>query len=138
MFSAALFIFIRIRSDLEMLDPGPHLNQCGSETLESGTLACRYLCRRMLNIDSHQLSPHSLLEVVVAMVHNSSYFHKFNPGVDRWQLLATHTSKSLCEPDMRISMFNCDVSQTLSAINSAADSIKIISTDLWIFLIVLQ
>jgi hypothetical protein len=55
------------------------------------------------------------------------YFHKFNPGVDRWQLLATHTSKSLCEPDMRISMFNCDVSQTLSAINSAADSIKIIS-----------
>jgi hypothetical protein len=26
----------------------------------------------------------------------------------------------------------------LSAINSAADSIKIISTDLWIFLIVLQ
>ncbi len=62
------------------------------------------------------------------------YFHKFNPGVDRWQLLATHTSKSLCEPDMRISMFNCDVSQTLSAINSAADSIKIISTDLWVFL----
>jgi hypothetical protein len=31
-------------------------------------------------------------------------------------------------------MFNCDVSQTLSAINSAADSIKIISTDLWVFL----
>jgi hypothetical protein len=26
------------------------------------------------------------------------YFHKFNPGVDRWQLLTTHTSKSLCEP----------------------------------------
>jgi hypothetical protein len=58
----------------------------------------------------------------------------FNQGVDRWQLLANHTSKSLCEPDMRISMFNCDVSQTLSAINSAADSIKIISTDLWVFL----
>jgi hypothetical protein len=37
-------------------------------------------------------------------------------------------------PDMRISMFNCDVSQTLFAINSAADSIKIISTDLWVFL----
>jgi hypothetical protein len=63
----------------------------------------------------------------VAIVHICSYFHKFNPGVDRWQLLATHTSKSLCEPDKRISMFNCDVSQTLSAINSAADSIKIIS-----------
>jgi hypothetical protein len=62
------------------------------------------------------------------------YFHKFNPGVDRWQLHATHTSKSLCEPDMRISMFNCVVSQTLSAINSAADSIKIICTDLWVFL----
>jgi hypothetical protein len=62
------------------------------------------------------------------------YFHKFNPGVDRWQLLTTHTSKSLCEPYMRISMFNCVVSQSLSAINSAADSIKIISTDLWVFL----
>jgi hypothetical protein len=36
---------------------------------------------------------------------------------------------NVCEPDMRISMFNCDVSQTLSAINSAADSIKIISTE---------
>ncbi len=31
-------------------------------------------------------------------------------------------------------MFNCVVSQTLSAINSTADSIKIISTDLWVFL----
>jgi hypothetical protein len=62
------------------------------------------------------------------------YFHKFNPGVDRWQLLTTHTSKSLCEPYMRISMFNCVVSQSLSAINSAAVSIKIISTDLWVFL----
>jgi hypothetical protein len=31
-------------------------------------------------------------------------------------------------------MFNCVVSQSLSAINSAADSIKIISTDLWVFL----
>jgi hypothetical protein len=41
------------------------------------------------------------------------YFYKFNPGVDRWQLLTTHTSKSLCEPDMRISMFKCDVPQTL-------------------------
>jgi hypothetical protein len=62
------------------------------------------------------------------------YFHKFNPGVDRWQLLTTHTSKYLCEPDMRISMFNCDVSQTLFAINSAADSLKIISTYLCVFL----
>ncbi len=35
---------------------------------------------------------------------------------------------------MRISMFNCVVSQSLSAINSAAVSIKIISTDLWVFL----
>jgi hypothetical protein len=31
-------------------------------------------------------------------------------------------------------MFNCVVSQSLSAINSAAVSIKIISTDLWVFL----
>jgi hypothetical protein len=31
-------------------------------------------------------------------------------------------------------MFNCVVSQSLSAINSAVVSIKIISTDLWVFL----
>jgi hypothetical protein len=31
-------------------------------------------------------------------------------------------------------MFNCVVSQSLSAINSAAVSIKIISTCLWVFL----
>jgi hypothetical protein len=62
------------------------------------------------------------------------YFYKFNPGVDRWQLLTTRTSKSLCEPDMRISMFNCDVSQTLFVINSAADSLKIIGTNLCVFL----
>jgi hypothetical protein len=52
------------------------------------------------------------------------YFYKFNPGVDRWQLLTTHTSKSLCKPDMRISLFNCDVSQTLFVIKIALLFIK--------------
>jgi hypothetical protein len=55
--------------------------------------------------------------------------------VDRWQLLTcTHTPNSLCEPDMRISMFSCDVPQTLFVINSAAVSLKIINTRLTVFL----
>ncbi len=66
------------------------------------------------------------------------YFSKFKPGVDRWQLLTTHTSDSLCEPDMRISIFNCDVHQTLSVINSAAVSLKIINTRLAVFLSTLK
>ncbi len=68
------------------------------------------------------------IRYIVAIVHICNIISlSLTPGVDRWQLLTTHTSKSLCEPDMRISMFNCDVSQTLFVINSAAVSLKMIS-----------